>query len=78
MEESGDEDDVPEGAVRFELEAAGIEAALAEQGIEVEAREDVDVRTGRGWREASRCCGVCSCPCASCSAGRGGEAGPGD
>ena len=44
MEESGDEDDVPEGAVRFELEAAAIEAALAEQGIEVEAREDVDVR----------------------------------
>ncbi len=43
MEESGDEDDVPEGAVRFELEAAAIEAALAEQGIEVEAREDVDV-----------------------------------
>ncbi|KAL4457809.1 hypothetical protein ABPG75_012674 [Micractinium tetrahymenae] len=43
MEESGDEDDVPEGAVRFELEAADIEAALAEQGIEVEAREDVEV-----------------------------------
>lgn len=45
MEESGDEDDVPEGAVRFELEAGDIEAALAEDGLEVEAREDVDVRT---------------------------------
>lgn len=44
MEESGDEDDVPEGAVRFELEAGDIEAALAEDGLEVEAREDVDVR----------------------------------
>jgi hypothetical protein len=43
MEESGDEDDVPEGAVRFELEAGDIEAALAEDGLEVEAREDVDV-----------------------------------
>ncbi len=44
MEESGDEDDVPEGAVRFELDASDIEAALAEDGLEVEAREDVDVR----------------------------------
>ena len=43
MEESGDEEDVPEGAVRFECEAPAIEAALAEQGIAVEAREDVDV-----------------------------------
>lgn len=43
MEESGSEDDVPEGAVRFELEAGDIEAALAEDGVEIEAREDVDV-----------------------------------
>ena len=43
MEESGSEDDVPEGAGRFELEAGDIEAALAEDGVEIEAREDVDV-----------------------------------
>lgn len=43
MEDSGDEDDVPEGAVRFELDAEAIEASLAEDGIEVEAREDIDV-----------------------------------
>jgi hypothetical protein len=43
MEESGGEEEVPEGAVRFELDAAAIEAALAESGLEVEAREDVDV-----------------------------------
>jgi hypothetical protein len=29
MEESGGEEEVPEGAVRFELDAAAIEAALA-------------------------------------------------
>ena len=44
LDESGDEaDDVPEGAVRFELDAAEVEAALAEDGLEVEAREEVDV-----------------------------------
>jgi hypothetical protein len=43
MEESSDEDDVPEGAVRFELDAAEIEVALSEVGMEIEAREDVDV-----------------------------------
>lgn len=43
VDDSSDEDDVPEGAVRFELDAAAIEEALAEDGVEIEARADVDV-----------------------------------
>lgn len=43
MEESGEDDEPPEGAVRFELDAAAIEEALAEDGLEVEALADVDV-----------------------------------
>eukprot|EP00887_Chlorella_sp_A99_P001378 scaffold8.g1378.t1 len=43
--ESGDEEDVPEGAVRFEVDAAQIEEALAEAGLEVEAQPEVDVPT---------------------------------
>lgn len=49
---SAGEEDVPDGAVRFELEAPAIEEALAEIGVEVEALEDVDVsRYHRDTRE---------------------------
>lgn len=40
---SEEEEEVPEGAVRFELGAAEIEDALAEAGLEVEAMADVEV-----------------------------------
>ena len=44
MEDSGrDDEEPPEGAVRFELDAAAIEAALSEEGLEIEALADVDV-----------------------------------
>jgi hypothetical protein len=37
------DEDVPEGAVRFEIEPKDIVESLVEAGLEVEAREDVDV-----------------------------------
>lgn len=37
------DEDVPEGAVRFEVDETDIAAALAEAGVDVEARPDVDV-----------------------------------
>jgi predicted Zn-dependent peptidase len=43
IEDSGEDDEPPEGAVRFELDAAAIEDALSEVGLEVEALPDVDV-----------------------------------
>ncbi|KAG7669392.1 hypothetical protein Ndes2526B_g05713 [Nannochloris sp. 'desiccata'] len=43
IEDSGEDDEPPEGAVRFELDAAAIEDALSEDGLEVEALADVDV-----------------------------------
>jgi predicted Zn-dependent peptidase len=43
-DESSDTDkDIPEGAVRFEVDAPDIAAALTEAGVDVEARPDVDV-----------------------------------
>jgi hypothetical protein len=42
-DDSDGDGDVPEGAVRFELTAAEIEAALAEPSLEVDAPDDVDV-----------------------------------
>ena len=53
--DSGSEDEeVPEGAVRFELEAGAIEEALAEAGLEVEAQEEVEVSAG-GRAGACQC-----------------------
>lgn len=42
-ESSEADDDVPDGAVRFDLEAEDIQEALAEIGDEIEAQDDIDV-----------------------------------
>ena len=44
LEDDGAED-VPEGAVRFELEASEIEAALVAESVEVDAPADIVVPT---------------------------------
>lgn len=43
LDESGDDEEPPEGAVRFEIDEEDIRQAISEQGLEVEALEDVDV-----------------------------------
>lgn len=43
IDDSAEDEEPPEGAVRFDLEASEIEEALAEEGLEVEALADVDV-----------------------------------
>lgn len=43
MEDSADDEEPPEGAIRFEIDEDDIREALSEKSLEVEALEDVDV-----------------------------------